>query len=507
MSDLGASSTFHVAAGLAAAWLVMWCCAGSDAPRPLGGMEEFCDVEETGAQTRDAGVQDGDRPDDHWTAAGMSVDVAPMSFVFRNSRMFDSGRCSGVSVNIGDGDGDDGGWARSPVSLNQPNRPTVKISSVRPQSPKVHKVAEGEGLREKQNSAGDSPHGEGHRFNISPITKAGPSAGFSISGVGGVDDDPEGGGETPTGDTGTTAAAGAAPGELPMLVGSATANRNGMVVQASRVRQAREQNFEVNGTRGGYLVHSRGTQTLRTTAPTPPTSPPHPSVAVRAANRSKEVKFDRADGSSLSSLSLCSGAGTKRGGRAARSAIAASGGSNRVRTVRSSSTTDSRQRKYVGAGTRGVSKVLGTNMTTASLIASSIAGGAPPLPVGALSVGRRNSGLSRVGHFKPPAFPIKAMGASFAAWACVAGNVGAGTGINVVMSWLPTYFEEFIQVPLQDIGVFAQVRLVLLFCVMWVDPTSHATRLQCILRSMQTSSCTENDTQQRGVATDLLDSM
>lgn len=47
---------------------------------------------------------------------------------------------------------------------------------------------------------------------------------------------------------------------------------------------------------------------------------------------------------------------------------------------------------------------------------------------------------------------------SSAAWACVAGNVGAGIAINVVMSWLPTYYEEFILVELEDISSGALVR-------------------------------------------------
>ena len=55
-------------------------------------------------------------------------------------------------------------------------------------------------------------------------------------------------------------------------------------------------------------------------------------------------------------------------------------------------------------------------------------------------------------------FPWRAMGMNSAAWACVAGNVGAGIAINVVMSWLPTYYEEFILVDLEDIGSGALVR-------------------------------------------------
>lgn len=50
------------------------------------------------------------------------------------------------------------------------------------------------------------------------------------------------------------------------------------------------------------------------------------------------------------------------------------------------------------------------------------------------------------------------MSASPAAWACVAGNVGASTGVNVMMSWLPTYFRELFRVDLKDIGLALLVR-------------------------------------------------
>ncbi|CAM9326660.1 unnamed protein product, partial [Laminaria digitata] len=56
---------------------------------------------------------------------------------------------------------------------------------------------------------------------------------------------------------------------------------------------------------------------------------------------------------------------------------------------------------------------------------------------------------------KSSPFPWNAMSRSPAAWACVAGGVGAGMGTNVVMSWLPTYFEEFFRVELEDLGIVA----------------------------------------------------
>lgn len=66
--------------------------------------------------------------------------------------------------------------------------------------------------------------------------------------------------------------------------------------------------------------------------------------------------------------------------------------------------------------------------------------------------------FGRSSQEKSSSFPWKAMSRSPAAWACVAGGVGAGTGINVVMSWLPTYFEEFFLVELKNIGIVALVR-------------------------------------------------
>ncbi|CAM9181321.1 unnamed protein product, partial [Pylaiella littoralis] len=59
--------------------------------------------------------------------------------------------------------------------------------------------------------------------------------------------------------------------------------------------------------------------------------------------------------------------------------------------------------------------------------------------------------------YKAPArayrpFPWRAMSTSSAAWAVVAGNVGAGMAINVVMSWLPTYYE-LIQADLEFVNV------------------------------------------------------
>ncbi|CAM9181148.1 unnamed protein product [Ascophyllum nodosum] len=57
-------------------------------------------------------------------------------------------------------------------------------------------------------------------------------------------------------------------------------------------------------------------------------------------------------------------------------------------------------------------------------------------------------------------FPWRKMIASPAAWACVAGNVGAGTATNVVISWLPSYYKDFIQVDLEEIGLVAQARII-----------------------------------------------
>ena len=60
---------------------------------------------------------------------------------------------------------------------------------------------------------------------------------------------------------------------------------------------------------------------------------------------------------------------------------------------------------------------------------------------------------------EPSPFPWREMRSSPAVWAVVAGNVGAGVGINVVMSWLPTYFSDLIQMDLAEVGFWTKVRL------------------------------------------------
>lgn len=56
--------------------------------------------------------------------------------------------------------------------------------------------------------------------------------------------------------------------------------------------------------------------------------------------------------------------------------------------------------------------------------------------------------------------PWRAMAAAPAAWACVFANIGATVGINVVMTWIPTYFEEFFLVDLRDLGIVSLVRVI-----------------------------------------------
>lgn len=84
------------------------------------------------------------------------------------------------------------------------------------------------------------------------------------------------------------------------------------------------------------------------------------------------------------------------------------------------------------------------------------AGRGPP-PAGSTAVNNTRAVFGR-SQAKSSPFPWNAMSRSPAAWACVAGGVGAGMGTNVVMSWLPTYFEEFFRVELKDLGIVALVR-------------------------------------------------
>ncbi|CAM9181397.1 unnamed protein product [Pylaiella littoralis] len=54
------------------------------------------------------------------------------------------------------------------------------------------------------------------------------------------------------------------------------------------------------------------------------------------------------------------------------------------------------------------------------------------------------------GKYRP--FPWRAMATCPAAWAVVAGNVGAGMAVNVVTGWLPTYYE-FVQADIEFVNV------------------------------------------------------
>ena len=84
------------------------------------------------------------------------------------------------------------------------------------------------------------------------------------------------------------------------------------------------------------------------------------------------------------------------------------------------------------------------------------AGKDPPAKDTAL--GKAGAVCGRRSQAKPSSFPWRAMSVSPAAWACVAGNLGASTGMNVVMSWLPSYFEELFRIDLQDVGLASLVR-------------------------------------------------
>lgn len=69
--------------------------------------------------------------------------------------------------------------------------------------------------------------------------------------------------------------------------------------------------------------------------------------------------------------------------------------------------------------------------------------------------GRR--GTSSLSSTRPSSFPWRAMLGSRPAWAVVIGNVGCSTGISVLMSWQPTYFESFLGVDLADLDLVYQV--------------------------------------------------
>lgn len=63
------------------------------------------------------------------------------------------------------------------------------------------------------------------------------------------------------------------------------------------------------------------------------------------------------------------------------------------------------------------------------------------------------------GEARPSPFPCREIIVSPAAWAYVAGNIGTTLGTSVVVSWLPTYFEELFRFDMQDLGFISLVRL------------------------------------------------
>lgn len=121
-----------------------------------------------------------------------------------------------------------------------------------------------------------------------------------------------------------------------------------------------------------------------------------------------------------------------------------------------------------GGGSRGSSRRHSSTVSSSANEGEATAGGSKLPADDSAAPDRRVPGISAqevedgarivISGRKPSPFSWREMLASPAAWAVVAGNVGAGTAINVVMSWLPTYFEELIQVDLSEIGLFAQVK-------------------------------------------------
>ncbi|CAM9715612.1 unnamed protein product [Ectocarpus fasciculatus] len=109
--------------------------------------------------------------------------------------------------------------------------------------------------------------------------------------------------------------------------------------------------------------------------------------------------------------------------------------------------TNSDTRAAIGGGDGGGD---GGNGHAASLAA--VEGVGEPSGGGGGGPAAKTTGVKAFERNAAP-FPWRAMAASPAAWAFVTGNVGAGIGINVVMSWLPTYYEEFILVDLENIHI------------------------------------------------------
>lgn len=509
MSDIGAPTTFYIAACLGAAWLAVWVCVGSDAPRDGGEAAGWLDAAKgTGgifsAIHKKSGLEEGsDRPKDHWAEAGMTLDATPKPWAFINPRLSQSFGLSSAS---------DGG---TPTGPGPPTR-------ARASPPALPRVAGDVAARASRLRLAESARvtcAEDFYGFVSPISRTtvvGSAAADSTirratgGGGGGVCEGPRGcesGGES--GAAGTTAPA--TPAETrAKLVRAAFASGyavSGSGMIADTVEDGRG-GRGIAGKQGSALCsggkdhHGAGTgvgtgdendgcsswgvrthedlifsiASSRSDLAAEGTTTAAAGAATNAPSSAcEEGKSAVPDGRSFGILGNLAGGGggdarNSREGRwdmrehaGSRRTVSSSSGQTPVGSVCSGSSSGSLGGSLGGSHSSGraaVGRGNGRKVVGDSIVRTKI----PPAfadkdpPAKDTALGKTGAVLGRSSEAKPSSFPWRAMSVSPAAWACVAGNVGAGTGINVVMSWLPTYFEEFFLVHLKDIGLASLVR-------------------------------------------------
>lgn len=496
MSDISAPTTFYIAACLGAAWLAVWVCVGPNAPRDGGEAARWLNAEQDTGGTfseihKKSGLKEGgDRPKDYWAEAGMTLDAIPKPWAFINPRLSHSFGLSSAS---------EGG---TPTGPGPPTR-------ARASPPTLPRVAGDAVARVGRPRLADSARvtcAEDLDGFVSPISRttvvgsgAADSTTFRASGGGGSVEEPPGG---ESGAAGTTAPV--TPAETrARLVRAAFASGyavsgSGMVaetVEDGRIGRGSD------GKQGSTLCSSGkdhgagvgtgdendgcsscGTRTIHDPVLSP--MPSRSDLAVEGATTAagantnapssacEEGKSAVPDGRRFGNFDNLASRGDRaqnsRGSlwfvrelAGSRRTVSSSSGQTPVASVSSGSSgslgssysSDSSDRVAFGRGNGR--KDVGDSIVRAQ-ISPAFAGKDPPAKSTATE--KKGAVFRRSSEAKPSAFPWRAMSVSPAAWACVAGNVGAGTGINVVMSWLPTYFEEFFRIHLKNIGLASLVR-------------------------------------------------
>lgn len=495
MSDFNVYITFYVAASLAGAWVAVWVCAGSDAPPAEIAAEEADRIQEkkTGEVSAQGTEGAEEKSSECCLEAGLSIDVSPISFeVHHDSSASNSGAeetpnsCvmeTALSVDV------------SPISLQfhkissasisgaeeRPNECVMEIGlsvDVSPISLEFHNNSSA-AISSRDLDAAPTRHlhpttrppwhsgtiGSFSDICVSPCT-TGKLCTDRMSGIGHFCE------------------SGYQTFDQQSCAGDRLAPSSSSIDLARAEPPARDQRASGDDSSVGCTSRHKPLLSSCATTVNPLLLSPievalttHAMAPLSPDTLVEDEKSEHPSGSISTCGTFASGTtpgctpqSNDAGPRQTTTSCNGGGGSGRCfsRERRSGNSFSSVGGKSTGAvcGVDLMGCSCGGDSTLGS-VAQKTVSSRPPVPCGSVSSPNRAGGVlaaprvlgisTNDSKSKPSRFPWRKMLASPAAWACVAGNVGAGTAINVMMSWLPTYFEDFIQVDLENIGTVAQV--------------------------------------------------